>query len=308
VNGNFRDAAFLVTLRRLDPRLSFKVVLLDVVLRRPTSFAKLWIVRRVLRDVDYFIHYFKDLSGYGTFYSVTKERSGYVPFKPNLSRLETVKHCDGEYVLCFGRSMRDYDLFFQAISELDIPGAIPRPNHEALARHGSRLTLPIPKNVSLLDDDGSSLSLARILERAKVVALPILPENICASGIGTYLNAMLFRKPVIITAGPGTSDVLHDEALLVEPGNAEQLRATIFSMWHDKQLAAIVAQRGYEYARSLGGVQDLCDRVLTNVMDWYYGGTQSCENTEEAAVRSGADPRVPSSPLNHIVAVRKAWH
>jgi hypothetical protein len=40
-------------------------------------------------------------------------------------------------------------------------------------------------------------------------------------------------KPVIISRGPGAEDVLHNEAVFVEPENIDDLAAAISRLWYD---------------------------------------------------------------------------
>src|SRR5580700_486627 len=131
------------------------IVVVDLVLRRPRTFQgrlKALVRRLLLGRVDHFIHYFRDLDGYASCYGITPERSSFVAFKPNL-RYRYEPRLDlppGEYVLCFGRSQRDYDTFFDAMEGLPFPAAIPAPDFPALREHDSRFTRPLdqlPANV-----------------------------------------------------------------------------------------------------------------------------------------------------------------
>lgn len=245
------------------------LVSVDIVLRAPppgvVPATKTLVKRLLLKRVDHFIHYFTDLRGYSRYFGITPERSSFVPFKPNLRyRHEAVPSPDGTYVLCFGRSLRDYDTFFAAAQMLPLPAAIPRPDFVQLKKHGSRFTWrmeDLPSNVAILDDDGSQDSLIRVLEGAHLVVLPILKSSLL-SGISTYLNAMLLGKCVILSTGPGCSDVLTDQALFVPPEDPAALAATIRRAWDDDDLRRQTARRGHEYAISLGGEPELYQRIL----------------------------------------------
>ena len=277
VNG-LETTLRLCRLFSVAPWLRRPLVAVDVVLRKPETFrnrVSAKITRHLLRNVDYFLHYFSDLEGYERYFDVTRKRSGYVPFKPNLRhRVEAEPNADGEYVLCLGHSMRDYDTFFAAMERLAYPAAIPEPDYRELHNHRSRFTRALsqlPANVRTLADDRSQESLVRILLGAKIVVLPILRSSICASGIGIYLNSMLLGKCVIISRGPGASDVLTDQAIFFEPENAGDLAAKIQRVWKDDSLRAATAAAGYSYALSLGGEPELNERVLDETVRWYAG-------------------------------------
>lgn len=274
------DAALTLKLGALfwtRPWLRKPAVAVDLVLRAPesprarvTAAAKKLLFARI----DHFIHYFRDLRGYRKHYGIGPERSTYVPFKSNLRyRREVSPDPEGEYLLCFGRSLRDYDTFFEAASLLPYPAAIPRPRFEDLRTHRSRFTRPLdrlPRQVRILDDDGSRDSLLRIISSARLVVLPILKSSICASGIGIYLDSMLLGKCVLISEGPGASDVLTGgEALLFPPEDPQALAAVIRRAWQDSDLRLRTARLGQEYAWGLGGEPELRQRVLDAALRWY---------------------------------------
>jgi glycosyltransferase involved in cell wall biosynthesis len=275
VNG-LAETLKLCELFSCAPWLLRPLVAVDVVLRAPDSF-KSWpsaaITRRLLRKVDYFIHYFRDLRGYEKYFGILRERSGYVPFKPNLRyRVQIEPNPNGEYVLCIGHSMRDYETFFAAIQSLGYPAAITAPDFHELRKHRSRFTrslTELPNNVRVLPDDNSQESLVRILGKAKLVVLPILKSSICASGIGIYLNSMLMGKCVLVSRGPGASDVLTNQAICFEPEDADDLALNIRCAWEDQSLRIKTAEVGHAYALSLGGEPELCERVLKTTMHWF---------------------------------------
>lgn len=246
----------------------------DLILRRPSSLRSRLtapIKKFLLSKVDHFTHHFHILDGYEKYYGIGPERSSYLPFKPNIRYRHSYKvDSDGEYILCFGRSERDYDTFFQAMERLAYPAVIPTPAFDKLREHASRFTrslAELPANVKVVDDDGSAESLIRIIEGAKLVVLPIVSLTIAPSGIGTYLNAMLMGKCVITTGGPGTSDVLKEEALLVPPENPEALAQTIGRAWEDTALRQRTAEAGRRYSESCGGEPELQQRVLERALE-----------------------------------------
>ena len=216
---------WLVLLFWILPFLKKPIISVDIILRKPNS-AKEKIVaglkRILLRRVDHFIHYFKKLDGYENIYRISPNRSSYVPFKANLygdpSLSERVSKEQGQYVFSAGWSLRDYDTFFEAIQKLNYPSAMFKPNIDRLGEHGARLTRRVenfPSNLTLLEDDGSRESWIRTFSKARVVVIPILKDSIRAAGISVYLDAMILKKCVVITDGPGVSDVLTDQALIV---------------------------------------------------------------------------------------------
>ena len=249
------------------------IIALDLVLRRPvTKPSKLTsrLKKLLLRRVDHFIHYFRDWSGYEKYFGIGQDRSSYVPFKTDVGGTFAYKtSSDGEYVLCFGRSERDFDTFIKAMSILPYPGVIPDPNFSLLSQHSSRFTVPLsslPGNVTIIQNQDDTEGALSMIGKARVVALPLVANRISASGIGTYLTAMRLGKCVIITEGPGSSDVLSEEALFVPAEDPKALAAMIRMAWEDRTLREKTAAAGRSYVERCGDSRDLYQRVLEIVL------------------------------------------
>jgi glycosyltransferase involved in cell wall biosynthesis len=271
INCDVTLAMKLAGLYMLLPWLRRPVLAHDVVLRKPQTLRSRMLApvkRFLLGRIDHFTLYFRDLAGYSRYFGIGPDRVSYVAGKVNLRyRYEYKVGAEGGYVLCFGRSERDYDTFFEAMELVpDIPAAIPPPRFDAFRQHASRFTrglAELPGNVRIVDDDGSPQSLIRVIEGARLVVLPTVAARIAPSGIGTYLNAMIMGKCVILSEGVSTSDVLLDgEALLVPPEDPKALAAMIRRAWQDDGLRETTAGKGRRYAESCGGEPELRQRVL----------------------------------------------
>lgn len=259
----------------LLPFIRRPLIVNDVVLRQPRSWRSrltAGVKRFLLSRVDHYSVHFKTFDGLVKYFGIPQDRISYLPFKANIRHRYPYKvDPEGEYVLCFGRSERDYDTFFAAMSKLpDLPAAIPQPDFAGFAAHSSRFTWrldALPSNVRLLEDDGSPEALIGITEKARLVVLPILSARICPSGIGTYLNSMLMGKCVIVSTGPGSSDVLTGEALMVPPEDAGALADMIRRAWDDNALRLKIAEAGRAYAEACGGEPELFQRVLDRAVE-----------------------------------------
>ena len=265
---------------RMARRTNVPVVSVDLVMRAPSTWterAAFALKRPFLGQIDLFIHYFRDCRRYSEAFGISAERQAFVPFKVNLgiARPLPPEPPDGEYVLCFGRSLRDFDTFFDAMELSGRPGAIARPDPLQLRTHHARFTRPanrLPANVRVLDDDGSEESQVRILQGARIVVIPILKASVVASGISTCLNAMALGRCVIGTEGPGMSDVFDNEIIAVPPEDPAALAAAIGRAWDDDTLRAKVARAGYQYAVKAGGEQELYQRIIDQLALWYRQG------------------------------------
>jgi glycosyltransferase involved in cell wall biosynthesis len=255
------------------------LIAVDLVLRAPIRWRdriQLPIKRQLLARVDHFIHYFRSLDGYQRVFGISAARSSFTPFKVNLvDRYEVNSDGDGggDYVLCLGRSMRDFDTFLDAMAQLPYPAAITSPDAALFAQHGARFTrdlAALPANVRVLEDDGSDESLMRIVRNAKMVVLPILKTSMVASGISTALNTMILGKCVIGSEGPGMSDVFDGgEVLVAPPEDAGALAEVIRRAWEDDALRLQTAAKGFQYARRAGGEPELHQRIIDQVAVWF---------------------------------------
>jgi glycosyltransferase involved in cell wall biosynthesis len=268
----------LGALKMLSPGAA-PLIVTDLVLRSPAGNGDrllLPLKRLLLRRVDYFIHYFRDLRGLQRIFGIGPERSSFVPFKVNfLDRYIIEAAPEGGYVLCLGRSMRDFDTFFDAIERLPFPAAITTPDRALLARHGARFTRSpdqLPRNVRILDDDGSDESMIRLVRDAKLVVLPVLKSSLVASGISTALNAMILGRCVIGSEGPGMSDVFGEEVLTAPPEDPAALANVIRRAWEDDTLRLHTAAAGHRYAVEAGGEPQLYQRIVDRVEAWFPDG------------------------------------
>jgi glycosyltransferase involved in cell wall biosynthesis len=274
------------------------IVAVDLVLTKPYGFSSRVATvgkRLLLSRVDLFVNYFKQSEGYAKYYGITPERSSFVHFKPNIRyRYDSVRNFEGDYILCFGKSRRDYDTFFRAAATISYPCAILQPNVTELRRHGSRFSFAIndlPRNVSVLPDDGTEQSMVYAMEHAKAVALPIIKDSLLA-GVGVCLNAMYLHKCVIITEGAGVSDVLTDEAMFVRAEDVNGLARAMRLVWENDSLRVATAAKGYQHAASLGGEPELYQRVLEATVQWLRSSDRwkhlLCDTTSTPGAMSSA--------------------
>jgi glycosyltransferase involved in cell wall biosynthesis len=249
------------------------LVAVDLVLRIPTRFGQrigALIKRFLFSRVDHFIHYFRDLSGYTQHFGISSTRSSYVPFKVNIQHIHlSPAEIREDYIFTIGRSLRDYDTFIRAVAELPFPAAIPEfsfTDFEGKDQTFRWTKENVPPHLTILPDSGSSDDLVRNMARARLVVIPTQASSICASGISTYLDAMYLGKCVIVSKGPGASDLLTDQALLVPPHDVVALKETIRRAWEDDSLRKRTADSARSYALSLGGEEELLQRIFRDVL------------------------------------------
>jgi glycosyltransferase involved in cell wall biosynthesis len=271
----------LCLFRYLFPWNRCLFISVDILLKRPVTLAervKCRIQRILLRKVDAFILYFRDISRYSKYYGLRREKCIYVPFKVNqLENIQTFLAeknqvgdvSDGDCVMAIGRTLRDLNTFISAMEQTGVPGVILRQSHSVMAEHGSLVpNRDLPKNVREEIHDGNQASFIRHIARAKVVVIPRYRWDLKSTGISNYLMAMAMGKCVIVSHGPGTTDLLeHDEAILVPPEDPEALAEAIKEVWRDTAFRKRIAKNGQEYAFSLKDEGRLLDDILNVSLD-----------------------------------------
>jgi glycosyltransferase involved in cell wall biosynthesis len=259
----------LCVLRQLLPIRTPPVASVDIIFSRPEGFKQrmaAFVKRVLLRQVDLFVLYFKDLSGYQKYYGIGPDRAAYVPFKSNSWEIFTPSDkfsSDGDYVLAAGRTKRDFATYVKAMRIAGVPAILMHQGPQRLARHGT--TLPgeaPPANVRFLEHDGGRRTWIEALKGARVVVVPILSSTISSSGIGTYLDSMALGKAVVISDGPATRGIITDEALIVPAEDAEAMATAVTRLWNDATFRQQLADRARRYAESVQGE----DRLLRDVV------------------------------------------
>lgn len=270
------------------PWSRFRIISVDLILRPPKSFAwrlRAFWKRASLKKVHRFILYFKDLRGYEDFYGVGPDRTIYVPFKVN--DWEILQHRDGpssagDYVLCAGRTLRDTKTFVDAMTRAGCAGVLLQQSRPLLSEHGTEpWSGELPANVKLVIDEGNeSKTFIEYISKARIVVIPRFSGDIAATGIGTSLLAMALNRCVIISEGPGASDVLTDQAVIVPPEDPAALATQVKSLWEDTSRRAMLISRGRAYANEVAGTKRLMEDILRASLTSF--GDLEAENAERA--------------------------
>lgn len=277
LNIDHRRLYLLCLFRTLFFWKRFKLVSVDVLLRRPTNWKRRlfrFYQRWMLRQVDRFILYFRDTSHYQRLFGLRSERIRYVPFKVNDWELG-INHyqadpASGEYVICAGQTLRDVNTYIEACTQVGVPAILLTPGKEMMKRHGTQLVLEnLPANVKLeYHTDGKEETFLRWLKEAAIVVIPRFKSDISSSGISTYLSSMAAWRCVVISEGPGAEDVLTDgQAVVVPAEDVDVLAQTLKRLWNDPLERSQIALRGRRYAETVQGEERLLRDVLREATD-----------------------------------------
>ena len=251
--------------RYLFPWYHYLLISADILLKPPITARDqifCWIKRILLKKVDCFILYFSDFSGFQKYFNIDPQKCIYVPFKVN--QLDNIRAylsqesgnldpSDGDCVMAIGRSLRDLKTFIKAMAQTNLPGVILCQSDSIMALHGTVIkNEELPSNVKEVKHDGMQYSFIQHISKAKIVVIPRFRWDIKSTGISTYLMAMAMKKCVIISHGPGTTELLrNNEAILVQPEDSNALSDAILKAWNQTGLRRKIASNGQKYAFSL---------------------------------------------------------
>ena len=267
VHFDVRQILILTTLLALWPFHRCKIVTLDFFAVNPSPRLLPWL-RWSLRRIHLLLVYFRDFAPFAALYGLPLARFRYVPFKVNSWELvQQATPTDEGFIFVGGRSRRDFATLFAAVAPLGYPVKILTAHEPDILPHGSSLAgLTIPPNVELLYNDSDNRFFVDLASRARLVVLPIRADAKIQAGIGVYLLSMALQKCVIISRCLGVDDVLAPGlAVIVDPGDAAQLRHQIEYFWLHAEERQAIATRARDYAFSLGGEDHLRRSILTAI-------------------------------------------
>lgn len=188
------------------------------------------LARTALPAVDRFIvHSRSEVTAYSDWLDMPVERFQFVPLQRATRPIEVAEDSDKPFLLSMGSAQRDYRLLFGVLAELGYSAVIVAAPHAVAG-------LPVPPNVQIR----SGLSAEQcfdLVQRARLSVIPVSNQD-TASGQVTLLDAMMFARPVVITACPASVDYVTDrhDAMLVRHGDHDHLKVTIQMLWEDEAL------------------------------------------------------------------------
>jgi glycosyltransferase involved in cell wall biosynthesis len=245
-----------------------KIVFFDMLLPRPYSigdYFRAYIKRIVFKFVDRFIFLHKDISGYFRYFRIEKNKCTYVPFKANnIDIISKYQITDNGYLLSCGASYRDYVLLAKALQHYSCHTTVVLPEDNLAGFHHSIIDETLFNDkVTIIRHDFSQESWYKILSECRAVVLPIRSDAIQCAGLSVYLEAMAFGKPVVITEGPATRDLLTEESAAICPADDPvALSEAMKRVMEDENYRMRLIKNGYEYVHSLGGEDRLVKDIL----------------------------------------------
>lgn len=279
-NGSSRILFVLALLRALFPFGGAKIVAVDLLLSSPKNRraeVKTAFIKLVLRRVHLILLYYKNTAGLEERFSIDKSKLRYIPFKVNhIDYIKSLQTSDRGYVFCGGKTRRDFETLFEAVSHTSIPILLVTTVNEDIAQHGSFLDAgKAPANVEIVITDGGHEAFIDLMANARMVVQPIVPD-VCGAGLGVNLMAMALRKCLVVSSGPGVEDTIpKDAAIVFKAQDPAALKSAILQVYNDAQLRSATADAGFEYASRLGGEPELLHSIAMEL----YRDAQQCSKT-----------------------------
>lgn len=200
------DATWEVRSRKLEAKLPWITPLIGVMAKAAIKAMDGPHIRFGVLSTD-------ELDVFARTWGVPRERVVFTPFCVSID--EDTPTADDGYLFSGGNSLRDYALLEEALVDLEVPTTV-----------ASRWT-PSRSLPHLTAGPVSHEEFVRGLARSHAMVLP-MERTVRSAGQQTYLNAMVLRKPVIVTDGPGVRDYIRDgETGIIVPPEAGALREAI---------------------------------------------------------------------------------
>lgn len=185
------------------------------------------LARQALAAADCMVvHSRIEIEHYSRWLDLPVGQFAFVPLQRATRPIEHAEDVEQPFVLSMGSAQRDYRLLFEVLRKLRLPAIVVAGDHAVQG-------LDVPPNVQVRRGL-TEAQCYELVQRARVSVIPIANQQ-TASGQVTLLDAMMYGRPVIITRSPACVDYVDDgrDALLVEPGNADDLASKLESLWHD---------------------------------------------------------------------------
>jgi len=148
----------------------------------------------------------------------------------------------GKYICALGSQARDYKALMLAMKKLKHIRLVVVATEENMAG------LEIPPNVTVYSNIPYAKAL-NILLHSEFMVLP-LRDSLVPCGHSSIVNAMFYKKAIIITDSSGVYDYVknNETGLFYEALNAEDLYQKISQMWEDKAKLKVLSDASYRFA------------------------------------------------------------
>jgi glycosyltransferase involved in cell wall biosynthesis len=179
-------------------------------------------------------------------------RAEFIHLGVDLNDYEVEVNPKGNYILCVGRTGRDYPTLFRAARQLKdrfivVIGDDPLP---VISEHQAGVK---PENVTLLKEVEYEEYLG-LMKEASLIVLPLC-ETAAPTGQTVLLEAMAMGKAIVVSKVASVIDYVDDgkDVILVRPGDSDDLAGAIRRlMMDDEELQALGINARHAAVKSMG--------------------------------------------------------
>ncbi|WP_029322999.1 glycosyltransferase [Butyrivibrio sp. AE3004] len=215
-------------------------------------------IKKILQSgyIDYIVVFSKnEVNYYSELFDVNAALFTYMPLGiPEKKKLEaTTIQLPEKFFLSVGRSNRDYDFLFRCANELS------QYNIVVITDTLDHIT-DIPNNVYIFNTIRGEEYL-KILDRCEAVLIPLKEQNI-SSGQLVMLQAMQYKKPIIITESNSICEYVKNEInALIVPKMISEFCNAVKTIANDNCVLEKLASNGYDIFQKNFSLKVLGSRV-----------------------------------------------
>ena len=151
----------------------------------------------------------------------------------------------GDYLFSGGNWNRDYKTLVNAARGLKLKVVLVTNNRLLLQG------IDLPENVQVIS--ATDYQFYDLLAKSKIVVVPMAKGFLHSGGQQTFLNAMFWGKPVIVTDPEGANDYIEDKktGILVKPGEVKSLREAISYLLENPEQTLKMVEEAQRKAQDL---------------------------------------------------------
>jgi len=219
-------------------------------------------IRLMSKSVKLFLVWVKrEIEAYSVEFGIPKEKLRFFPYHTTCEVYDC-KVEKGSYIFSGGNRDRDYKNLLKAVEDLKVKVIIATNN--PLLLEG----IELPENVQVIS--ATDPQFYQLLAGSKMVVLPMTGGLLHSGGQQTFLNAMVWEKPVIVTDPEGAKDYIVDRktGILVKPGEPESLREAILYLLENPEESQQMGEEAKRKAEDLStekffqGILKLAEEIV----------------------------------------------
>lgn len=186
----------------------------------------------------------REVEDYSKEFGIPKEKLRFFPYHTTCEVYDCpVKK--GDYIFSGGNRDRDYETLVEAVKGLKVKTIIATNNNSLLEG------IELPENIEVIS--ATDPQFFELLAGSRMVVLPMREGLLHSGGQQTFLNAMYWEKPVIVTDPEGAKDYIENgkTGILVKPGEPEALRKAILYLLENPEESEKIGAEAKRKAQEL---------------------------------------------------------